>query len=71
MIRTDVVNLTVIEAVAFRQKLTAGGSGVTIFRYGIDQPGIASISKTSGEAIPCPGRRGQSAVGSAIGHCLR
>ena len=52
MIRTDVVNLTVIEAVAFRQKLTAGGSGVTILRYDMDQPGIASISKTSGEAIP-------------------
>ena len=52
MIRTDIVNLTVIDAVAFRQKLTAGGSGVTILRYDIDQPGIASISKTSGEAIP-------------------
>lgn len=52
MVRTDVVNLTVIEAVAFRQKLTAGGSGVTILRYDMDQPGIASISKTSGEAIP-------------------
>lgn len=52
MIRTDVVNLTVIEAVAFRQKLTAGGSGVTILRYDTAQPGIASISKTSGEAIP-------------------
>lgn len=52
MVRTDVVNLTVIEAVAFRQKLTAGGSGVTILRYDVDQPGIASISKTSGDAIP-------------------
>lgn len=52
MIRTEIVNLTVIEAVAFRQKLTAGGSGVTILRHDIDQPGIASISKTSGEAIP-------------------
>ena len=38
MIRTDIVNLTVIDAVAFRQKLTAGGSGVTILRYDIDQP---------------------------------
>ncbi len=52
MIRTDVVNLTVIDAVAFRQKLTAGGSGITILRYDMKQPGIASISKTSGEAIP-------------------
>ena len=52
MIRTDVVNLTVIEAVAFRHKLTAGGSGITILRYDMEQPGIASISKTSGDAIP-------------------
>ena len=52
MIRTDAVNLTVIEAVAFRQKLAAGGSGVTIMRYDTKQPGIASISKTSGDPIP-------------------
>lgn len=52
MVRTETVNLTVIEAVAFRQKLSAGGSGITILRYDTDQPGIASISKTSGEAIP-------------------
>ena len=52
MIRTETVTLTTIEAVAFRQKLKAGGSGITILRYDIAQPGIASISKTSGEAIP-------------------
>ena len=52
MVRTDIVELTVIDAVAFRQKLTAGGSGITILRYDAEQPGIASISKTSGEAIP-------------------
>ena len=52
MIRTDVVNLTTINAVAYRQKLTAGGSGIVILREDFAQPGIASISKTSGEAIP-------------------
>ena len=52
MIRTDVVNLTVIEAVAYRQKLQAGGSGIMILRYDSKQPGIASISKTSGDPIP-------------------
>ena len=57
MIRTDTVNLTVIEAIAYRQKLTAGGSGVTVLRYDVDQPGIASISKTSGEAIPAANTR--------------
>ena len=52
MIRTNVVNLTVIPAIAYRQKLPSGGSGVSILRYAVEQPGIASISKTSGEAIP-------------------
>ena len=57
MIRTDIVNLTVIKAIAFRQKLNAGGSGITILSYDTEQPGIASISKTSGKPIPaanCP-----------------
>ena len=52
MIRTDIVSLTQIDAVAFRQKLPAGGSGITILRYDADQPGIASISKTTGDPIP-------------------
>ena len=51
MIRTNVVKLTTIPAVAFRQKLTVGGSGITILRYDYEQPGIASISKTSGKPI--------------------
>lgn len=57
MIRTTVVQLTVIPAVAYRQKLTSGGSGIVIVREGISQPGIASISKTSGEAIPTSNTR--------------
>ena len=52
MIRTNVVKLSVIKAVAYRQKLMKGGSGIVIIREGEAQPGIASISKTSGEAIP-------------------
>jgi hypothetical protein len=52
MIRTNAVQLTVIPAVAYRQKLTSGGSGITILRPDAKQPGIASISKTSGKAIP-------------------
>ncbi|MBO4326183.1 MAG: hypothetical protein J5950_02800 [Clostridia bacterium] len=51
MIRTDVVKLTVIPAWAYRQKLTAGGSGIIILRTENTQPGIASVSKTSGEPI--------------------
>lgn len=52
MIRTDYVKLTTVPGVAYRQKLTSGGSGVTIVRKDYEQPGIASISKTSGEPIP-------------------
>ena len=57
MIRTSVVQLTTIPAVAYRQKLPAGGSGVTICRDGEKQCGIAAISTRSGKAIPaenCP-----------------
>lgn len=52
MIRTNVVKLTVIPAIAYRQRLTAGDTGITIMRADASQPGIASISKTSGKAIP-------------------
>lgn len=52
MVRTNVVKLTVIPAIAFRQRLTAGDTGIVIMRADASQPGIASISKTSGKAIP-------------------
>ncbi len=52
MIRTNVVYLSVLKGIAYRQKLPSGGSGIVIIREGCAQPGIASISKTSGEAIP-------------------
>lgn len=59
MIRTATVKLTTIPAIAFRQKLKDGGSGITLLRADSKQPGIASISKTSGKAIPaknCPAK---------------
>lgn len=52
MIRTETVQLKSIPAKAYRQKLPAGGSGVVIMRKNSAQPGIASISKKTGEAIP-------------------
>lgn len=52
MIRTKIVELSVIPAIAYRQKLPSGGSGITIMRFDSKQPGIASISKTSGKSIP-------------------
>ena len=52
MIRTNIVYLTCIEAIAFRQKLVDGGSGITVLRSDTKQPGIASISTKTGEPIP-------------------
>ena len=52
MIRTTVVKLSSIKGIAYRLKLPSGGSGIVIIKEGAKQPGIASISKTSGDAIP-------------------
>ena len=52
MIRTDVVKLTVIPAVAYRYKQQPGNSVLTIMRSDYKQPGIASISGRTGEAVP-------------------
>ena len=52
MIRTTVVKLSSIKGIAYRLKLPSGGSGIVIIKEGARQPGIASISKTSGDAIP-------------------
>lgn len=51
MIRTNSVTLTVLPALAYRQKFSSGGAGIVILRADATQPGIASISKTSGEPI--------------------
>lgn len=52
MIRTNTVKLTVIPgAIAYRVKLASGGAGIVIVRADEPQPGVATISKTSGEAI--------------------
>ncbi|MBQ4384173.1 MAG: hypothetical protein II795_06805, partial [Firmicutes bacterium] len=59
MIRTNVVTLSVIDAIAYRRKLPSGGSGIVIIREGAEQPGIATISKTSGEAIPAANSPGK------------
>ncbi len=52
MIRTAVVELSTIPGFAYKQKLPSGGAGIVILRVDAKQPGIAGISKTSGEAIP-------------------
>lgn len=70
MVRTNVVTLSVIKGIAYRQKLPSGGSGIVIIREDVAQPGIASISRTSGEAIPTAntpkGKYPQEAFAEAI-----
>lgn len=52
MIRTIIVELTTIEAAAYRQKLRGGHSGIVIMRYDTDQPGLATVNRKSGEPDP-------------------
>ncbi|QVL54639.1 MAG: hypothetical protein KFB97_16080 [Cyanobium sp. M30B3] len=49
MIRTVLVELSSLEAVAYRQKLGTGKSGVVILRYDTAQPGLALLNRHSGE----------------------
>lgn len=49
MIRTKLVELSTIEAVAYRQKLRGGKSGVVLRRYDSSQPGLATLNAKSGE----------------------
>lgn len=51
MVRTNTVSLSVVAGIAYRVKLASGGSGIVILGEGMDQPGLASISKTSGKVV--------------------
>ena len=52
MIRTNSVTLTTLpNAIAYRRKLPSGGSAIVIVRSDKSQPGVATISKSSGEPI--------------------
>jgi hypothetical protein len=53
IIRTKLVELTSLAAVAYRQKLI-DGPGIVILRYDTAQPGFASISRKTGEPVPAP-----------------
>ncbi len=52
MIRTKAVALTTIKAYAYRQKTKDGDIGIVIVRPDASQPGIATISKKTGEPVP-------------------
>lgn len=52
MIRTMMVELSTIEAAAYRQKIRGGHSGIVIMRFDTEQPGLATVDRKSGEPNP-------------------
>ena len=52
IIRTRVVELSVIPAVAYKQKLQAGGAGIKIMLMGSDKSAVCTIDKRTGDLIP-------------------
>jgi hypothetical protein len=52
VIRTKIVELSSIEAVAYRQKLRNGKAGIVILRYDSEQPGLASVNRRAGNPEP-------------------
>ena len=52
IIRTQAVELTSIPALAFKQKLQAGGSGIKIFRLDVDATAVLTIDRRTGEGKP-------------------
>jgi len=51
IIRTAAVELTSIPAIAYKQKLSAGGSGLRILRLDQDAVGVFTIDRRTGDAI--------------------
>ena len=49
VIRTRLVELSCLEAVAYRQKLRGGQPGVVILRPDTAQPGLALLNHQSGQ----------------------
>ena len=54
VIRTRLIELSTLEAVAYRQKLRGGQSGVVILRPDTAQPGLALLNHQSGQPHPAP-----------------
>ena len=52
IIRTPAVELATIPAIAYKQKLSAGGAGVKIFRLDTDAVTVVTIDRRTGEGVP-------------------
>ena len=52
IIRTKAVELSAIPAIAYKQKLAAGGAGVKVLRMDMDASAVVTIDKRGGDWIP-------------------
>ena len=52
IIRTPAVELTTIPAIAYKQKLSAGGAGVKLFRLDSDATAVVTIDRRTGDGVP-------------------
>ena len=52
IIRTKAVELVSIPAIAYKQKLSAGGAGIKILRIDGDQSAVCTIDRRTGECVP-------------------
>ena len=52
IIRTQAVELSTIPAIAYKQKLVAGGAGLKIHRLDSDETGVFTIDRRTGDAVP-------------------
>jgi hypothetical protein len=51
MIRTKIVELNVIEGIAYRQKLKGGKTGLVVMKFGLNQPGMAILDRSTGRPV--------------------
>ncbi|WP_435309947.1 hypothetical protein [Sebaldella termitidis] len=52
IVRTKSVELTLIPAIAYKQRLTSGGAGIKILRLDTEATATATIDKSTGEPVP-------------------
>ncbi|MCL1914456.1 MAG: hypothetical protein FWG10_11440 [Eubacteriaceae bacterium] len=52
IIRTTAVELSAIPAIAYKQKLGTGGSGIKLFRLDTDESAVFTIDRRTGQADP-------------------
>lgn len=52
IIRTKAVELTMIPAIAYKQKLASGGAGIKILRIDGDQSAVCTIDRRTSEPVP-------------------